>query len=493
MKMKMNLSTLVMFAASLHNVQGHVSPLNVHPDATINIDLTNFRNGVDVIILKKNTFTNTFEPIGQPFTKVGRDMFTAQVEDLGTPNKYRVTLKDKHVELLTRLELCDSTMYRSTYGGGPMYCPDKRLFVDVDIDLAKYKAGVDVVISAKQRDANGVVLTDNDGKAAFKAIRTLYNIGKTSEPTIKKRVLDVGPGNYRLTVIDKAAELIVPLQDCATGYCPTKDLSRIIRVDMTNFKDSVDAEISVRVADGSFQKFRTLKDIGGREVTARVLFLPQGRYRVTLVDKAASLVKTLANCPTSGTSGADTDLCLKGDVTVDIYIETGYEDYALLPRNNWDGYYPVKMDAQLLVYNEASGEYDVFRTKKNIGGNKQKRILTTVLALNKNEYIVRFLHNRIADGGVFESELMKCDDFVYCPMQYPKKCTKCDDTVTQWMIDNEGAMADSRCSEGFFTAWHAANRCTVYPSWVTNGSCRESCYLAGRGYDDDVCCGKLAE
>jgi len=59
-------------------------------------------------------------------------------------------------------------------------------------------------------------------------------------------------------------------------------------------------------------------------------------------------------------------------------------------------------------------------------------------------------------------------------------CVRCDDIATPWMEDN-GKSCD-------VTTWLITNKCVEDDQWVTNGYCRSSCYDAGRGYANEVCC-----
>mmetsp|Transcript_17373 Transcript_17373/g.27234 ORF Transcript_17373/g.27234 Transcript_17373/m.27234 type:complete len:551 (-) Transcript_17373:1029-2681(-) len=59
-------------------------------------------------------------------------------------------------------------------------------------------------------------------------------------------------------------------------------------------------------------------------------------------------------------------------------------------------------------------------------------------------------------------------------------CVRCDDLPTPWMVFN-GKTCDG-------SEWLISDKCVVDQNWVTNGYCRSSCYTAGRGYVNEVCC-----
>merc|ERR1712048_419708 len=58
-------------------------------------------------------------------------------------------------------------------------------------------------------------------------------------------------------------------------------------------------------------------------------------------------------------------------------------------------------------------------------------------------------------------------------------CVPCDDVETPWMSRNDRDCATSKS---------IVKRCNTHPNWIKNKYCQLSCYNAGKGYADDVCC-----
>jgi len=65
------------------------------------------------------------------------------------------------------------------------------------------------------------------------------------------------------------------------------------------------------------------------------------------------------------------------------------------------------------------------------------------------------------------------------PTAYHSSCLVCTDLVTPWMASNT-----YDCS----TNWLINQNCNENPTWTENNYCQLSCFLAGRGYDGDICC-----
>jgi len=61
----------------------------------------------------------------------------------------------------------------------------------------------------------------------------------------------------------------------------------------------------------------------------------------------------------------------------------------------------------------------------------------------------------------------------------------CDDVMTQWMADN----GYTSCAEFALRPKGLDNSCVNNANWVADGSCRQTCYDNGLGYDGDVCGG----
>ena len=61
-------------------------------------------------------------------------------------------------------------------------------------------------------------------------------------------------------------------------------------------------------------------------------------------------------------------------------------------------------------------------------------------------------------------------------------CVRCDNIPTNWMTNN-----DKTCDN---SSWHINNKCNDDTNWVVEGYCRASCFEAGRGYPNEICCPK---
>mmetsp|Transcript_26564 Transcript_26564/g.54008 ORF Transcript_26564/g.54008 Transcript_26564/m.54008 type:complete len:116 (-) Transcript_26564:1154-1501(-) len=66
------------------------------------------------------------------------------------------------------------------------------------------------------------------------------------------------------------------------------------------------------------------------------------------------------------------------------------------------------------------------------------------------------------------------------PSTFGQDCIVCTNIPTKGMLSKNKECTATRVSKG--------KKCVDSPNWITNGYCQQSCYDAGRGYDDILCC-----